>query len=345
MPDPIIVQRMNAYRAALLRGETAQVQDMTARWLTVEHNLEQSIQATLTEIAQRQAAGESFGRDQGPYVRLDRYRALLNQVHSELGKYGAYTEQQVRQGIASHVALGVEHSTAALDLLAGSDGGVLAQFNRLSIPAIENMAAALQADAPLGQLLADAWPDAAVRLTDALISGTALGWNPRKTARAMREGLRAALQRCLTIARTEQLRAYRTASLENYRQSKVVRAYKRLAAKSARTCIACLIADGQVYRLDQSFDEHPRGRCTLVPVLIGRPEPVWETGRTWFERQPAAVQRQLLGPAAYDAWQGGAIQLEDLVERHEHPVWGGALQVRSLRNLLGLVEARRWYTG
>lgn len=327
---------MNAYRAALLRQEATQMQAMATRWQAAERNLAQSITDVLTEIAQRQAAGEVFGRFTGPYVRLERYQALLRQVRIELRKYGAYTEDLVQQGIANHVALGVEHSTAAIETLAGGDGGVLAQFNRLSLPASENMAAALQADAPVGQLLADAWPDASVRMTEALMNGVALGWNPRKTARAMREGLQAgALQRCLTIARTEQLRAYRTASLENYRQSNVVTAYKRLASKSVRTCIACLIADGRVYALEESFDEHPNGRCTLVPILVGRDAPTWETGRTWFDRQPAATQRQLLGPASYAAWQAGAIRLEDLVERHEHPVWGGSLGQRSLRSLLG----------
>jgi SPP1 gp7 family putative phage head morphogenesis protein len=177
-------------------------------------------------------------------------------------------------------------------------------------------------------------------MTEALINGVALGWNPRKTARAMREGLQAgALQRSLVIARTEQLRAYRTATLETYRQSGVVVGYKRLAAKSARTCIACLMADGTFYPLEESFEEHPNGRCTLVPVVKGRPAPEWETGRTWFERQPADVQRGILGPAAFEAWQAGAIRLEDLVERHEHPVWGGSLGQRSLRSLLGANDA------
>jgi hypothetical protein len=158
----------------------------------------------------------------------------------------------------------------------------------------------------------------------------------------MRQGLQSGFQRSLVIARTEQLRAWREASRATYQASGVVAGYKRLAAKSTRTCIACLLADGQFYALDQPFEEHPQGRCTLVPVLIGRDPPDWERGRQWLERQPPATQRQLLGPAAYNAWQAGDLRLEELVERHEHPTWGAALQVRSLRSVLGSEQAARW---
>lgn len=342
MPDPVVVRQANEFRAALLRREAEQMQAMAVRWLQVERNLQQSITDVLNEIERRQQAGEQFGRYSGPYVRLERYRELLHQVRSELVKFGAYTEAQVNQGIADHVALGVEHSSTAIATAAGGLE-LVGQFNRLSVPATESMVGVLQANAPVGQLLADAWPQAAVRMTEALTNGVALGWNPRKTARAMREGLQAsALQRALTIARTEQLRAYRTATQENYRASGVVKAYKRLAAKSVRTCIACLMADGRIYALEESFEEHPRGRCTLVPVLIGQDEPEWEMGRTWFERQPEATQRQILGPAAFDAWKAGAVRLEDLVERHEHPVWGGSLGVKSLKRAIGESEAKRY---
>jgi hypothetical protein len=36
------------------------------------------------------------------------------------------------------------------------------------------------------------------------------------------------------------------------------------------------------------------------------------------------------------------VRLEDLVERHEHPVWGASLQVRSLKKAIGETEARRF---
>ena len=230
MPEPEVVRVMREGRAALLREEEAQMRAMAGRWLQVERRLMVEIDGVLAEIRRRQAAGEVFGTDQGPYVRLARYRQLLLQVQREIGGYSRWVEQVVTSREAELVRRAVEQGQLAIETAqagAAADGmAVGAGFNRLPAAAVENMAATLADGAPLGRLLAGAWPDAAVRMTDALVNGVALGWNPRKTARAMAEGLQqGALQRCLLIARTEQMRVYRQASLQTYRASRVVRGY------------------------------------------------------------------------------------------------------------------------
>lgn len=339
MPEPEVVRVMREHRAALLRQEQAQMREMAQRWLQVEQRLAQDINDVLAEIRRRQAAGEVFGADQGPYVRLRHYRQLLSQVQGQIGGYSRWVEQALTEREADLVRLAVEQSQLAIEAVQAG-AGIRAGFSRLLPSAVENMVANVSGGAPLRELLNQAWPDAATRMTQALVNGTALGWNPRKTARSMREGLQqGALQRCLTIARTEQLRVYRQASLETYRASGVVRGYKRLAAKQVRTCISCLVADGRFYALDEEFDEHPNGRCTLVPVVMGVDEPTWESGLAWLERQPEAAQKQVMGLARWDLWKNGRVSLGEMVERHEHPVWGGSLGVRPVSLLPGGPEA------
>ena len=142
------------------------------------------------------------------------------------------------------------------------------------------------------------------------------------------------MDRAINIARTEQLRVYRTANLAQYKESGVVRGYQRLSARDTRVCPACLFADdGTIYSLDDPFDEHPQGRCTPVPVVIGLPVVTWQSGISWFESQSAASQRGMLGPGAYDAWQNGQFDLADMVGRVENEVWGGALTTKSLSEL------------
>lgn len=336
MPDSAVITQTNAFRAALLRNEAAQMRAMARRWATVERALQDGIADTLRQIDDLRFGGRQFGRNPDPYLQLDRYRALLAQTRRELARYAEYAETEIRQGIEDNARAGVSQSTTQIEIMADGDPAVLGNFNRMSVPAVENMTALLQERAPVGRLLREAFPDAAVRMTDALITGTALGWNPRKTAAAMVEGLQAgALQRALVIARTEQLRALRTAQVEGYRQSNVVTQWMRIASKSARTCLACLVADGTIYELESEFDEHPQGRCMCVPVLKGREPPTFTRGRAWLEAQPATVQRQIMGTGAYNAWQDGAVSLDDLVTRHEHPVWGPSLGTRALRDVLG----------
>lgn len=345
MPDSLVVTQVEEFRAALLLREVAQMRAMAAEWLTVERALEDGINELIKDINLLRAGGRVFNRAPDPYLQLERYRTLLEQTRRELAKYATYAEGEIRQGIEDHARLGVEQSNAQIETVAQGDPAVLSNFNRMSVPAVENMAALLADGAPVGRLLREAFPEAAVRMTDALITGTALGWNPRKTSQAMTEGLQAgALQRALVIARTEQLRSLRTASLTSLRQSNVVRGYMRMAAKSGRTCLACLVADGTIYELESEFDEHPSGRCQIIPLLKGRPDPVFTRGRAWLEAQPAAVQKSIMGQGAWRAWKDGALELDDLVQRHEHPVWGGSLGVRALRDAVG-AEAARGYSG
>ncbi len=235
MPDSAVITQTNAFRAALLRREATQMRAMTREWLTVERALQQGIEESIRQINALRKAGKTFSRNPAPYLELERYQELLRQTRRELARYADYAEGEIRQGIADNARLGVEQSNAQIETAARGYPTTLANFNRMSVPAVENMAAVLQEAAPVGRLLREAFPEAAVRMTDALINGTALGWNPRKTAAAMAEGLQAgALQRALVIARTEQLRALRTAQVEGYRQSNVVTQWMRIASKSPK---------------------------------------------------------------------------------------------------------------
>ena len=162
----------------------------------------------------------------------------------------------------------------------------------------------------------------------------ALGYNPRKTARLMAQAATGSLNRMMVIARTEQLRVYRQASLESYRASGVVTGYKRLATHDNRVCPACLMAEGTRYDLDETMPEHPQGRCALVPVVAGVPNVTWVGGADWFEAQSPTMQRDILGKGRYYAWQNGDFDLEQLVTVKRNPVWGDSLQVTPLRELV-----------
>ena len=226
--DPLVVTQANAFRAALLRREATQLRAMTARWLTVERSLQAGIADMLGEIDVLRAGGRVFGRNPDPYLQLERYRALLRQTQREIARFNTVTERTIVQGIFDFAGLGATHATTAVETAVGD--ALLGGFNRLNIAAVENIVGVLQDAAPVGELLGQAFPEAAVRMTDALINGTALGWNPTKTVAAMVQGLQSAtLQRAMVIARTEQLRAYRTATIESYRASDVVRGWKWVA--------------------------------------------------------------------------------------------------------------------
>ncbi len=327
MPEPLVVQQVRAFQARLLAEEEEQFRQMAARWLEIEQALEGQISALVLEIESIRVDGRA--PTQGQVMALGRLRSLLAQTQTEVERYQGYAANLISEKQALLVAAGQQDAMSAL-----TASRITGVFDRLPVQAFENLVGVTADGTALATYLQGTFSDAAGGMVTQLLQGTALGWNPTKTARAMRDGLGVGLQRALNVARTEQLRAYRESSRMTYASSGVVLKYKRVASPSVRSCIACLMADGRIYDVGESFDEHNQGRCSLVPWVVGVAEPVWETGSQWFLRQSAADQEEILGKEYFKAWQGGAFTLEQLVTRHEDPVWGASLQVTPLKNLV-----------
>jgi SPP1 gp7 family putative phage head morphogenesis protein len=326
MPDPEVIRVMRAFKRDLLAGERAQVQEMAQRWLGVERRLSAQIDALAYEMDAIKQSGGTVSREM--LMTNVRYRELLGQLTDELEGYTDYAERTIADRQRQLARLGIRQAEQAI-----ATQGFRAGFNRLPIEAVQNLVGLSGNGAPLRNLLVASWPASAQRLTHELVNGVALGYNPRKTARLMAQGMASSQQRMEVIARTEQLRAYRFANLESYRASGVVTGYKRLATLDRRTCAACLMDDGALYELNEEMPEHPQGRCTFVPVVEGIKAPTWRTGPEWFVEQSPQTQRDILGKGRYYAWQNGDYELDELVTVKPNATWGDSLQVTPLREL------------
>lgn len=328
MPDPEVVRVMRQFKRDLLRLERAQLRDMAQRWLTVERRLQAQIDALALEMADRRRDGRTITAEM--LLNERRYRELLVQLTQELERYSDQTEVQITAQQRRLARLGVAHAENALTVQ-----GVSAGFNRLPVESVELMAGLAGNGAPLRQLLVQSWPLAADGLTNELVTGVALGYNPRKVARMMAQGATGSLDRMMVIARTEQLRVYRFANRESYRTSGVVTGYKRLATHDSRVCAACLMDEGTLYEVGEEMPEHPQGRCTMVPVVEGMRAPTWTAGADWFALQSPERQRAILGQGRYGAWQAGDFDLGAVVTVRPNATWGASLQVTPLRELVG----------
>lgn len=330
MPDPLVVQVMKQFKLDLLAREWAQMQDMARQWLGLEDALESQMQAMADDLAREAAEGRAIS--QAKLWRSRRYQSLQAQLQRELASYTQYAEGLIAENQSQLGALGIQHATTATQV---SMPGVGVYFDVLPIEAIENMVGLAGDGSPLSTLLRATWGDSAAGLTNELIRSTALGVNPRETARRMRQGATQGLNRMLNIARTEQLRVYREAGRQQYEFSGVVEGFKRLATHDDRVCPACLMAEGERYSVKQQLREHPSGRCTMVPIVKGMPEVQWEKGQDWFKRQDEATQIRILGRKRYDAWIGGKFDLNQLVSIRRNSTWGDSVFPTSLKDLLG----------
>ncbi len=327
MPDSAVIVTMRQFKRDLLAGERAQMQEMATRWLGVERRLQAQIDALALEMAGIKRDGGFVSQEL--LMNNVRYRQLLTQLTRELEGYSDFADVQITAQQRRLVRLGIAHAENAIKVQ-----GITAGFNRLPVEAVQSIIGLAGNGSPLRRLLVQSWPLSAQRLTDELVNGVALGYNPRKTARLMAQGMAGSLDRMMVIARTEQLRVYRHANLESYRASGVVTGYKRLATHDKRTCAACLMDEGTFYELDEEMPEHPQGRCTLVPVVEGVPAPRWQQGADWFVEQSQETQTSILGKGRYAAWQEGQFSLDELVTVKPNVTWGASLQVTPLRELV-----------
>jgi hypothetical protein len=328
-PDPLVVSTLRQFRVALELREDALVESMAGQWLEIENRLDAQIGLLAREMADLKDAGKPITEQL--VWRQQRYQSLKVQMQAEIAKYNTSAVTTISLYQAQNAMLGIDAAKAAITTQLGPFG---TNWNRINLEAVQNMIGFAGDGSPLRSLLAEDYPDAVDGLLKALINGVARGESPIQTARAMKDGMAGGLQRALVIARTETARAYRMASTEQYRQSGVVRGFRRLVFRQT-ACLACLMLDSELFDLASELDDHPAGKCSALPLCNGVSDPTWQTGAQWFQTLTADQQREKLGPEKYAAWKDGLFKLSDLGAKQHNDTWGSSPRVPSLKELTG----------
>lgn len=119
----------------------------------------------------------------------------------------------------------------------------------------------------------------------------------------------------------------------------------RVAALDSRTCLSCVALHGTFLEVGDRVNDHRNGRCIGVPLLKGQAfsqsyvvdgQRIDVTsGEQWLNAHSDAGKRALMGPANFNAYRAGAVQLDDYVQLYRDPVFGEALAEASLKGILG----------
>jgi SPP1 gp7 family putative phage head morphogenesis protein len=244
-----------------------------------------------------------------------------------LGRYNEFLQSNVAQSKKEYAQLGLFN---VQDLL--TELNVV--FDKINTEAIENFVALSASNTPLGEVFQKHFPGIEQSISDIMLNGLVEGLNPRQIARNMTQASNIAQRKAEIIARTELLRAYRIANNEAYKASGVVEKYRRLAAKSNRTCIACIAQDGKIFDISEPLYDHPNGRCTSEPIISGRPElNSRELARDWLRKLPSQRQLLILGKSRYEMLRKGEIDWDSLVDVTENKTWGKSLTPKALKDL------------
>jgi len=340
---PAIIEAANLFRARLLARERRAATSLVRYYGVTWQRLQTDITALSTEVEVMRLAGEEVSR--GRITRLERLRAVQAQVETELGTFAQYASEDIAAQKRESLIAG-ERDSANLIQYAFPPGAEIAiDHYRMPRAAVENLVGFVQDGTPLHDVIAGYVGSAADDFGETMVTGLTAGWGPRKLAQELRHAYGMGLTKALEISRNENLRAYRTASLQTYNaNADVVKAWQRHSARDDRVCMACVMLDGTIYSLATDMADHSMGRCGILPVTktyaelgIDAPEPQFqdESAREWFERQDEATQRKMMGTGKYEAWKAGEFKLEDMPHKTTDAVWGDSWTPKPLYELLG----------
>jgi hypothetical protein len=282
--------------------------------------------------------------------KLDEYKDMMRTIEREMARYGAVVDDIV--GAAQEKAVNAGAAAAQqmiLDMFPeearASIAGVLGRMPREAVTALVG---ALRDDSPLASITLARWGDKAAKDIGAqLVKGLVTGVGSRKTAREIMKALDPALgmplSKALTIARTETNRAFRSATRESYKRNPhVVKGWIWYANIDGdpEPCLACLAMHGTKHDMDETLDDHPNGRCTMLAITpsfeelgiegVDQPDTAVESGADWFDRQPEERQREIMGEERYDLWKQGNLDFEDLATTRHSDEWGDSIGIRPI---------------
>ena len=210
----------------------------------------------------------------GQVMRLAQYKNLINALESELTKYSAYVEVEIRNTSMASVEMAVKQTESFLKA-AG-----YAMPRSLPTNAIYSMLGFLQEDSPLWERLGKLAGTNAQKVADALLEGIAFGYNPAKTARMFENLMGGGLTDAMRMTRTAQLYASREANRAMYVANEdVVEGWVWWSSLDSDTCMACAIEHGTIHTNDESMDSHYN--CFPAGVLVTGPTPVAGTKRDY----------------------------------------------------------------
>lgn len=340
-PPGALYGQAHAFSLDLEARQTHAADQMLAAWADVYARVRAEYEPVLAKIAQAQADGTPIS-PAWLYQRT-RLKAALASTKAQIDSW-AQDASATTVGAHQAAVLAAAKHAAKLGSQAMQESGLGGSFTHLNPANLEHLAGFLADGTPLSDLFAGMGDQVAAQMRHTLIVGVTLGKNPRWMARQIDQTLDVPRHRALTIMRTETHRAYRSVARQTYAANDdVLDGWTWVAHLDVRTCPACVAMDGTAHAVTETLDGHPNCRCAMVPRTkswadlgvagAGDTRPPVRKGTDWLEAQPAAVQREILGRAKWQAWQDGKITLDDLVARTASPQWGTMRRERSLREI------------
>lgn len=334
------IQRLNNLLSGLLDKGYTRAVGPVLRALSSDPRVTAATAAFEREATRLEAAGETFTPDNPALMNL---RTTLETVMKEQSARIDTAGQALQQDAIAQA----QNAARQLALPGISDAQLRAigvQWNQPNPDAIMRV---------INYTQSGAWADTldkfgagvAEQVGRLALAGIIDGQNPRTIARSVATGVSTIPRyRAEAILRTLQLNAYRGATAENFAANADVLEPEgiRIAALDGRTCPPCVALHGTRVPIDEPIQSHYHCRCIVVPIVRGFVRNI-VGGADWFDGQSEAVQRSILGDAAFNAWSDGEVSLDDFIGHENDELFGPMITTNSLKAVLGPQTAQKYY--
>lgn len=339
VPPGAIYERAAAFQRELALSQTAAQDQMLAAWGRMYEATVGDLQAVLDKVAAARAAGTEVSP--AWLYQEARLRTVLDTVEAEVATYASQATNATTAAQQAAVNASARHSALLGEQALAEGASMGGSFLNVNPDNLRHLVGFLADGSPLSGLLAGLAPEVSESIRQALVVGVGQGKGIDWMARQVTQALDMPRHRAVTIMRTESQRAYRETARQTYQENAdVLQGWVWTAALGPRTCAACIAMHGTIHPVTETLDGHPRCRCAMVPRTpswadLGVPDmeddrPPVTSGKDWFQEQPDAVQRGILGRAKWQAWKDGRISLDDTVARTHSADWGTMRRERSL---------------
>lgn len=272
---------------------------------------------------------------------LDQYQRLLARIEIEMAEFAVLVKNDTGLLVDGSITAGAEAARLMTLASAGRVEGVIEAGWIEPNPEVLRQL--------IGYLDSDAMQEAFKRferavitnsqrtgIADVLLSGVAQGKHPTLLARVISDWFQMPYAWAENMTRTVQLWSARMASHTTYAaNSHLVEGWMWWSARDGTTCMSCWSQHGTLHTNDEYLNDHHRGRCSPLPVVIGADWPSEVMlGPELFGTLSEDDQRKVLGQALFDLYKQDKLPWEDLSRKYSNPVYGEMLRAATVGEVI-----------
>ena len=267
--------------------------------------------------------------------QLAQYKELILEINKELTRFQSYAGVVMQTSSEEAIKTGILN---AKTLTYAGYPAVIARWNTLNPNVIETLLGYFSDGSALMKRLDNLAGTNALKVSQTILDSVALGKNPKVIAGLIQNSLGGGLTDALRMCRTVQLYSYREANRLSYKaNSDVVRGWYWMSALDANSCMSCIVMHGTFHTNDETLNDHHNGLCTMLPAVIGAPNPLGSdmAGHDWFNGLSLDEQKLYMGAGKFEAWQAGKFDLSQLSSMRSDDVYGDMRIETALKDLIG----------